>query len=74
MSTASLASHLEWKLVEETYDPDKPPKGYTYRAKVPGGWLVAVWAGKDESHGLGGGLTFVPDPTHGWSLTSRALP
>ena len=67
----------------------------TYRAKVPGGWLVAVWAtverdetsdpkgtkatpsattvaaGKRIPDGYwGGGITFVPDPGHGW----KAIP
>jgi hypothetical protein len=36
------------------------------RAKVPGGWLVAV--------GIfgGGGVTFYPDPKHEWD--GRSLP
>ena len=33
---------------------------WVYRAKVPGGWLVAVELSK------GGGITFVPDPDHDW--------
>jgi hypothetical protein len=33
----------------------------TYRAKVPGGWLVFV-----GEKGQPGGLTFYPDPTHAW--------
>lgn len=43
----------------------------TYRAAVPGGWLVAVWAldfDKNEVTDWGGGLTFVPDPTHAWVI------
>ena len=33
------------------------------RAKIPGGWLVAI---RDE------GLTFVPDPTHQWNGGSQS--
>jgi len=33
---------------------------WVYRAKEPGGWLVAVELSK------GGGITFVPDPDHDW--------
>jgi hypothetical protein len=35
----------------------------THRAKVPGGWLVAVRASGDAPHGL----VFYPDPEHRWS-------
>ena len=33
----------------------------TYRAKVPGGWLVQT-----DIHNEAGGLTFVRDPNHSW--------
>lgn len=33
----------------------------TQRAKVPGGWLVAA----------GGGVTFLPDPSHEWEGSSQ---
>ena len=64
---------LDWVLLEETYDPVQPkPDGFTYRARVPGGWLVSVWAGTMEKHGMGGGLTFLPDPDDKWdSLVDR---
>lgn len=32
----------------------------TFRAKVPGGWLVAIRVYE------GGGVTFFPDPEHRW--------
>jgi len=35
-----------------------------YRAKVPGGWLVAT---KDSDSG---GVTFLPDPNHEWDGSS----
>ena len=43
-----MAMHnLHWELLQETYSATKAkPDGFTYRAKVPGGWLVAVWAGE----------------------------
>jgi hypothetical protein len=65
-----MAKPLEWRRIKETYDGDdeekstRDDKGFTYRAKVPGGWLVGVWAGKDKNHAWGGGLTFIADPTH----------
>jgi hypothetical protein len=40
-----------------------------YRAKVPGGWLVASSYLKMNNQGGaagGSGLTFVPDPNHSW--------
>lgn len=69
---------LRWEALEETYDaPEHPPnsyRGYTYRASVPGGWLVAVWAGDTQlDHAWGGGLTFVPDPQHQWEIAVRKL-
>ena len=70
-----MAMHnLHWELLQETYSVESRPDGFTYRAKVPGGWLVAVWAGEPGEHALGGGLTFVPDPTHSWEVGTRMLP
>jgi hypothetical protein len=63
--TASLA----WKRLTESYETGVGgPHGFTYRAEVPGGWLVATWAGTAKRHGYGGGLTFVPDPDHEWTV------
>jgi hypothetical protein len=58
---------LEWKRVDDHWDDSSKPEGYTYRAKVPGGWLVSVWAGSDKKQAFGGGMTFLPDPTYGWA-------
>lgn len=71
-----MANQLEWKRVSEVYDGKDTPTCSTYRAKVPGGWLVTVWAAPttDKTNEdtnrqtFGGGATFVPDPTHGWVL------
>jgi hypothetical protein len=48
----------------------------TFRAAVPGGWLVCVHERKEETRvgkdrsghgiGVGAGVTFVPDPLHEW--------
>lgn len=63
---------LHWKMLEEKWSHDALPDGFTYRAEVPGGWLVAVWAGPSiKKHGLGGGLTFVPDPDRKWRAKLR---
>ena len=43
---------LEWEEIGGRLEAD--------RAKIPGGWLVAVGSGN------GGGVTFVPDPNHEW--------
>lgn len=65
-------STLDWSLVAQTWTPgNTTPQAYTYRAKVPGGWLVTIWAGEHEANDdqpLGGGLTFVPDPDWTWSV------
>lgn len=42
------------------------------RAPVPGGWLVQAFdmsemrAHHGNAAGVGGGLTFIPDPAHEW--------
>lgn len=72
-AVAVATRNLHWELLQETYSAASRPDGFTYRAKVPGGWLVAVWAGTDNDQGLGGGLTFLPDPTHGWDVATREL-
>ncbi|HHX8537345.1 TPA: hypothetical protein ACVO0U_004255, partial [Vibrio alginolyticus] len=40
----------------------------TFRTKVPGGWLVSVTS--RVYHGVGCGVTFVPDPQHLWDGNS----
>ena len=61
---------LNWQEVPETAASTMPASHYTFRAAVPGGWLVAIWAGEDKKNACadrwGGGLTFVPDPDHAW--------
>ena len=56
---------LNWEKLDQ--DPDYFS---TYRAKVPGGWLVmVVYSG---GAGAGTGVTFYPDPNHKWD--GRSLP
>lgn len=57
---------LEWNRIDDVWNDKSEPNGYTYRAKVQGGWLVSVWAGTKQDQRLGGGITFVPDPGHSW--------
>lgn len=45
---------IEWEKLQH------PRFGSTARCAVPGGWLVRV------SIGDGGGVCFVPDPSHLW--------
>lgn len=53
-------NELVW---ESLIDVRQPLYGLgTWRAKVPGGWLVTV----RSNGGKSGGLTFYPDPHHQW--------
>ncbi len=38
----------------------------SYRAKVPGGWLVEV---RNNNSPITGGLVYLPDPNHEWGNT-----
>ena len=62
---------LVWEWIDDDWTHGGKPDGFTYRAKVPGGWLISAWAGTPEKHGLGGGLTFLADPDHSWPVTLR---
>ena len=42
-----------------------PMKVETWRAKVPGGWLVLVIQG--FAQGVAQSTTFYPDPAHEWN-------
>ena len=60
---------LEWQLIQAT--------GFTncktYRAMVPGGWLVST--AQTGGTPVGTGTTFVPDPDHSWNIqTIRTFP
>jgi hypothetical protein len=63
---------IRWEPLRQT---GAPQGSKTYRAAVPGGWLVCVYGEEKESEpfskgglgiGLGAGVTFVPDPQHEW--------
>lgn len=64
-------SKLSWEWIDDEWPHGGKPDGFTYRAKVKGGWLVSVWAGSVAKHASGGGLTFVPDPDHKWDVALR---
>lgn len=57
---------LTWQRISDDWEDPSLPEGYTYRAKVHGGWLVSVWAGSVKEQKWGGGLTFLPDPENNW--------
>ena len=69
--------------MKEVYGNQKEdaPTCSTYRARVPGGWLVAIWAAptadkknKDTNRQtFAGGVTFVLDPTHKWALDDHRV-
>jgi hypothetical protein len=42
----------------------------TYRARVPGGWLVQVQRSTGDNSASTGGLAFYPDPNHEWDGNS----
>lgn len=52
---------LQWERIEGGFFSSRE----VYRAKVPGGWLVACHIN------LGGGVTFVPDPDHEWNVEAK---
>jgi hypothetical protein len=54
---------LRWEAIRNEGDSGRPQG--TYRAKVPGGWLVET----QNIAGSCGGLTFLPDPEHRWTLS-----
>ena len=54
-------------LMWETLTSDT--KNQWARAPVPGGWLVKFEGGSMPERS---GLTFVPDPCHGWEITAKA--
>ncbi len=76
MANSTAKQQLFWQRVQEMYGNETADTCSTYRAEVPGGWLVSVWAGqkptppyKDTNFQTwGGGVTFVPDPSHSWKL------
>jgi hypothetical protein len=72
---------LRWERLQEVYGNEQTPNCSTYRAKVPGGWLVSVWCAEaikanehTSKHTWGGGLTFVPDVAHAWDVPLHPKP
>jgi hypothetical protein len=63
---------MEWEYLGEQPLPPgtvAPWRVQTWRARVPGGWLVLVI---NHTPDKSTGLTFYPDATHGWD--GRSLP
>jgi hypothetical protein len=61
-TTRERAMALIWEKIEtEGYGGPS----YSYRARVPGGWLVCFV--DNIAEGGAGGLTFYPDPNHSWT-------
>lgn len=69
MVTRDMTNHvtLRWYRLSETFDGAPVDRLQTYRAEVPGGWLVVVCTGK-PGKGDVGGLAFVADEAHLWKL------
>ncbi|WP_438029886.1 hypothetical protein [Sorangium sp. So ce233] len=55
---------LRWEQIQE----ETKTGHVSYRTPVPGGWLVAVWAPRQDgaAGSPSGGLTFMADPQHDW--------
>lgn len=64
---------LVWEKLNDHWNDKSLPEGHTYRAQIPGGWLVSVWAGPKLNQQSGGGLTFVPDAGHLWDAELEEL-
>ena len=78
-----MTTKLEWTRIQETYGDKEWPACSTYRARVPGGWLVTIWAAPKPraqdaadtaTQTFAGGITFVPDPAHAWELAPHPSP
>ncbi len=62
-----MDTNIEWEyLGQQSLPPGTvfPQQVETWRAKVPGGWLVLIIE-KQSSNSLS--TTFYPDPQHEWS-------
>lgn len=62
---------LNWESIEHNH------RGYIYRAKVPGGWIVRLYEDNQISDGglpyinaITHSITFIPDPKHLWDGSS----
>ena len=76
---------LKWEAVDHNWvwrsslsSDSGVPAFKILRAKVPGGWLVTMQETfvrhQPNYLEIPGGLTFIPDPTHAWSLEAQGNP
>ena len=66
---AGMAS-IEWEPVESVHGPGQrqdAAQPATMRARIPGGWLVAILSPGRFDGNWPSGVTFVPDPNHTWN-------
>ena len=57
-------------LVWERLKNEGETSHWSFRTKIPGGWLVMV-SSAAEMTGVTTGATFVPDPEHKWDGNSK---
>ena len=69
MAPAVEAAGIEWESLGKSAAEltnsalPYPVPLHTFRARVPGGWLVLVMTGCTDSS-----VTFLPDPFHEWAV------
>jgi len=61
-----IKERFEWELLKM----NNSPYAGTYRAKVPGGWIVLHWSQTrfGENGGTSESMVFIPDPNHEWKV------
>jgi len=55
-----IKERFEWELLKRI----NSPYASTYRAKVPGGWIVLHWSETKS-------MVFIPDPNHEWKVNEK---
>ena len=62
-----MGKRLDWKRLAQDWS-GAAEHCSTWRAQIPGGWLVSCWSGHKEpsNEHRYPSVTFVPDPGHDW--------